>query len=99
MLMNNEVQIINLSDFKDCLVKNGYSKHVITMYIRKVKEFLKHKGVYSVPRTDYEELKKTISEYLVNIPLSFQKGMIQAALHTYFYFFFVVNSLLDGYMQ
>ncbi len=36
--------------------------------------------------TDYEELKKVISEYLKNIPLSFQTDMIQAALHIYFYF-------------
>lgn len=34
---------------------------------------------------DYESLKKTIINYLANIPITSQKGMIQAALHAYYF--------------
>ena len=84
--MFKENQLNNVAEFKDFLVKNGYSNHVIMMYIRKVKEFLKCRDICPVSLTNYEELKEIISEYLKNIPVSFQKGMIQAALHTYYYF-------------
>jgi hypothetical protein len=84
--MFKENQPNNVAEFKDYLVKNGYSDHVVMMYIRKVREFLKCRDICSVSLTDYEGLKKIISEYLKNIPVSFQKGMIQAALHTFYYF-------------
>jgi len=81
--MNNETQNNNLSDFKDYLVKSGYSNHVIPMYIRKVKGFLEYNDTYLELSMDYEELKRSISEYLATVPLTSQKAMIQAALHTY----------------
>lgn len=84
--MNHEMKAINVSNFKDYLIKNGYSNHVIPMYSRKVKEFLESDDVNCDPSTDYDDLKKTISEYLANIPFTFQKDMIQAALHSYYYF-------------
>ena len=34
--MFKENQLNNVAEFKDFLVKNGYSNHVIMMYIRKV---------------------------------------------------------------
>lgn len=81
--MCDEKQIIN---FQEHLVKEGYSALVIRQYIRKVKEFLKCEGAYSVQRTDHEELKEVISRYLANTPLSSQKSTIQAALHAFYYF-------------
>lgn len=84
--MNDEIQNNNLSNFQEYLIKNGYSKHVIPMYIRKVKEFLVYNNDFSIIRMDYEKIKKTISEYIASISLSSQKDMIQAALHTYYYF-------------
>lgn len=84
--MNEKMQVSSLSDFKDFLVTKGHSHHTILVYLRKVKEFLKNTNVDSIPKTDYEELRKDISEYLTNIPLSFQKSTIQAALHAYYYF-------------
>lgn len=83
MLMYDEKQIIN---FQEHLVKKDYSALVIRQYIRKVKEFLKCEGAYSVQRTDHEELKEVISRYLANTPLSSQKSRIQAALHAFYYF-------------
>lgn len=82
MLMNNEMQIIN---FQKHLVKKGYSNLVIMQYIRKVREFLKCVD-NTVQRTDYEEIKEVISKYLANSPLSSQKSLIQAALHTFYHF-------------
>lgn len=84
--MSNGVQIVNLSGFKDYLVKNGYSNKVIPRYVRKVKEFGESFDVYAVPTIEDEALRKSISEYLANIPLCFQKDTIQAALHTYYHF-------------
>lgn len=85
-MLFKENQLNNVAEFKDFLAKNGYSNHVILMYTRKVKEFLKCRDICSVSIADYDELKKIISEYLQSIPVSSQKGMIQAALHTYYYF-------------
>ena len=85
--MNYEIKDIRVSEFKEHLIKNGYSKHVIPMYIRKVTAFLEYKIVaYSVSPMDYSELKRIICEYVAEIPLTSQKGMIQAALHCYYYF-------------
>ncbi len=82
--MINEARIINnVSAFKDFLSTNGYSKHVIPMYTRKVKAFL---NVCSLPNMDHEELKSYVSEYLETIPLTSQRAMIQAALHSYYDF-------------
>lgn len=86
MLMDNEMETTNVSNFKEYLINNGYSKHVIPMYIRKVKSFLECKEVYSLSQVDHLELKRVIGEYMVEIPLTSQKGMIQAALHNYYYF-------------
>lgn len=80
--MCNEMQIIN---FEKHLVKNGYSNLVVGQYLRKVKEFLKHKDTHS-QRVDHEELKGIISKYLANTPLTTHKSTIQAALHAYYYF-------------
>ena len=68
--MNKEIQVINLSDFQDYLVNKGYSKHVIPIYIRKVKNFLDCKEMYLVSCKDYEELKMVISKYMASIPLT-----------------------------
>ncbi|WP_171046263.1 tyrosine-type recombinase/integrase [Lentibacillus cibarius] len=81
--MYNETQITN---FEKHLGEKGYSDLVIGQYLRKVKDFLKCDEVHFVRRTDHEELKKAIEKYLVKIPLSSQKGTIQAALHAYYYF-------------
>lgn len=81
--MYDEKQIIN---FQEHLVKKGYSTLVIPQYIRKVKEFLKCEGSYSVLRTDRDELKEVISRYLANTPLSYQRSTIQASLHAFYYF-------------
>lgn len=56
------------------------------MYIRKAKEFLLYNDEFSIMKMDYEKIKKTISEYMACISLLSQKDMIQAALHTYYYF-------------
>lgn len=84
--MNHDMQKTCLSNFKDCLIKNGYSKHVVPMYVRKVKDFLNCNDSYPASRMDYESLKKTITDYLANVPISTQKGTIQAALHAYYFF-------------
>lgn len=86
MFMNEEMQNTNLSGFKNYLASNGYSNNVILMYLRKVNGFLTSKELYSLPNRDHEELRKDIFEYLKETPFSFQKKMIQAALHTYYYF-------------
>lgn len=87
MLMKNEMKTTNVSEFRKYLIKNGYSKHVIPMYVRKVTAFLECKIACSVSQMDdYSELKRSINEYMIEIPLTSQKGMIQAALHTYYYF-------------
>lgn len=81
--MCNERQIIN---FEKHLVSKGYANLVIRRYLRKVNEFLKSEDIYSTPVVVHEELKKVISKYLANTPLSSQKSTIQAALHAYYYF-------------
>jgi site-specific recombinase XerD len=86
VLMRNEMQIVHLSGFKEYLVRNGYSNNVIPRYIRKVKEFWESSNVYVTPTIEVEALRKSISEYLANIPLCFQKDTIHAALHTYYHF-------------
>lgn len=95
--MYNEIQVIN---FQEHLVKTGYSHLVIRQYVRKVREFLKCEDTHSVQRTDNESLRRIITEYLRNIPISSQKHMIQAALHAYYYFqsgnrFFIRLNLSD----
>lgn len=82
MLMSNEMQIIN---FEKHLIKKGYSNLVIGRYLRKVKEFLKYEDMSS-QRVENKELKKIISKYLANTPLTTHKSTIQAALHAYYYF-------------
>lgn len=82
--MNNETQSSTLSSFKIYLIENNYSKHVIPMYIRKVKEFLEYKG-YCILENDYEKLKEAISQFILILPFSSQKHQTQAALHTYYY--------------
>lgn len=82
MLMYNEMQIIN---FEKHLIKKGYSNLVIGQYLRKVKGFLKYDDISS-QRVDHKDLKKIISSYLANIPLTTHKSTIQAALHAYYYF-------------
>jgi hypothetical protein len=84
--MNNEMQIVNLSGFKEYLVRNGYSNNVIPRYVRKVKEFWESSTVFVTPTIEDEVLRKSISEYLANIPLCFQKDTIHAALRTYYHF-------------
>lgn len=84
--MNHEMQKICLSNFKDYLVKNGYSKHVVPIYVRKFKDFLNCSDLHPDSQMDYESLKKMITDYLANIPITSQKGTIQAALHAYYYF-------------
>lgn len=85
MLMCNEMKTTNVSNFKEYLIKNEYSKHVIPMYVRKVRIFLECNEVDSLSHADHLELKSIIGEYMVEIPLTPQKGMIQAALHSYYY--------------
>jgi site-specific recombinase XerD len=84
--MCNEMQIVRLLGFQEYLVRNGYSNNVIPRYVRKVKEFWESSNVYEIRIIEDEALKKSISEYLVNIPLCFQQATIQAALHTYYRF-------------
>jgi len=84
--MSNDEKIVNLSGFQDYLVKNGYSNNVIPRYVRKVKEFLKSQDVCAIPTVEDETLRKHISDYLENTPLSLQKDTIQAALHMYYSF-------------
>lgn len=84
--MSNEIQNVNLSGFKEYLVNNGYSNHVIPRYVRKVTEFLGRSNVYVTQTKEDEALRESISEYLANIPLCFQKDTIQAALHIYYHF-------------
>lgn len=82
--MNNETQSNTLSSFKIYLIEKSYSKNIIPMYIRKVKQFLECKGS-SILENDYEKLKETISEFILALPFSSQKYLTQAALHTYYY--------------
>ncbi len=81
--MNKEMQI---SNFKAFLNKKGYSSLVVKRYSQRVKEFLKCEEVDFVLRTDQKKLKEVISKFLQKIPLSSQKGTIQASLHAYYYF-------------
>ena len=80
--MNNT----DLSNFKDYLVKKGYSKNAIPNYICRVSKFLDCKELISVQKINHDELKEVISKYIADIPLLIQKRRIQAALHTYYRF-------------
>ncbi len=85
--MNLEFNAANVTAFRNYLIENDYSKHLIPMYVRKVTVFLKgfsdsSKNTYK----GYSELKKVIDEYILSLPLTSQKEMIKAALHTYYYF-------------
>lgn len=83
--MNTETKNINLSKFKDYLTNLGYSKYVIPAYIRKLNKFLEYLHEDSTIFINCDNLKKTISQYIKTIPISFQKDIIKAALHTYYY--------------
>lgn len=76
----------DLSNFRDYLAKNGYSKKTIPNYIFKVSKFLACKDLISVAKINHEDLKIIISEYIADIPLILQKRRISAALHTYYHF-------------
>lgn len=84
--MGNEMHVVNVTGFQEFLVKHGYSRHVIPRYVRKVTEFGAHSDGCATPTLAYETLRKEISDYLANIPLSLQKETCQAALHLYYYF-------------
>jgi hypothetical protein len=54
--------------------------------VRKVKEFSAYSTGCPTPIENYETLRKAISDYLTNMPLSLQKETCQAALHLYYFF-------------
>jgi len=83
--MNTETKNINLSKFKDYLTNFGYSQYVMPTYIRKVNKFLEYLPEDSILPINCDNLKKTISQYIKTIPISFQKDITKAALHTYYY--------------
>ena len=85
--MNLEFNTTNVSEFKDYLIESDYSKHLIPMYVRKVDAFLEEfSDSFKNLHKDYLKLKEVIDEYVTNLPLTSQKEMIKAALHTYYYF-------------
>ncbi len=84
--MKNATQKNNILEFREYLENNGYSKHVIPIYIRKVKKFLEYKYYYLFSKIEHLALKSVITEYVNEIPLTSQKSIIQAALHTYYCF-------------
>lgn len=84
--MGVPLHIFNISGYRDHLFNLGFSKHVIPRYVRKVTEFARHIEECPIPIPDYETLRKAISHYLANLPLSLQKETRQAALHLYYFF-------------
>ena len=84
--MIKETIVNHPSSFKEYLILNKYSELVIKMYTRKVEDFLTNTNTNLGQSTDHVELKQCISEYISTFPLSYQKGMIQAALHKYYFF-------------
>lgn len=84
--MGNEMHFVNVSGFQEFLVKDGYSNNVIPRYVRKVTEFWARFDGCATPPLAYETLRKAISDYLANMPLSLQKETCQAALHLYYHF-------------
>jgi site-specific recombinase XerD len=89
--MNNLSVKNDIIEFKKYLERNHYSKHVIPIYIRKVREFLKQREVTLITKENQLELRKIINEYIAQLPLTSQKNIIQAALHKYY--FFITNKL------
>ena len=84
--MNNVKYNKNILEFEKNLKDSGYSRHVIPIYIRNVKRFLEYKNVFSFTKIDHLELKKIINEYMKKTPLTSQKSVIQASLHSYYFF-------------
>lgn len=83
--MNVELKNVDLLDFKDFLLKQGYSIHVAPRYVWKVQEYLQ-RTTYIIRTTDHDGLRKSITEYVTNLSLSFQLSTIQAALRIFYYF-------------
>lgn len=83
--MYEELSNIDLLEFKDFLLKEGYSIHVAPRYACKVREYLQSAN-FMIHSMDHDELRKSITEYVSNLPQSFQKATIQAALHIFYYY-------------
>jgi len=75
-----------LNGFKMHLKNNHYSKHVVLVYMRKVKIFLKQKEGQIIKTDNHLILKKIINDYLNVLPITSQSSLTQAALHQYFYY-------------
>lgn len=79
-------QASNISSFKKYLVKNGYSQNIIHAYIRHVKQFWECHNTCLDSQEKYSELRKSITEYVRQFPLSSRRNTIQATLHTNYHF-------------
>ncbi|MBI9010346.1 MAG: hypothetical protein JEZ05_10010 [Tenericutes bacterium] len=67
-----------LNGFKSHLKDNHYSKHVVPVYIRKVKTFFKQKEDQIFEVKTHLKLKKIIDNYLKELPITSQSSLIQA---------------------
>lgn len=101
MLMNNVIDKDHIIGFKEYLVNNGYSKHIIPIYIRKIKRFFEYKDSAFLQKKDYLKLKQYMIDYVDKVPQTSQKALVQAAIHLYYYFitgkYFLYRMSLKNY--
>ena len=71
--------------FGEYLFRKGYSKNVIPIYCKKVKDFLNAQKHSCITDHNAASLKETISSYLDSVPFDQQKRSKDAALHTFYY--------------
>jgi site-specific recombinase XerD len=74
-----------VKNFEEYLFRTGYSKTVIPIYCRRLKDFLNATKSSCVTSKGVVNLKEDILTYLGSRPFDYRKWTTEAALHTFYY--------------